>query len=336
MLSGYIVLFIAAINDILYDQGLLKTGFFLHIGMIVFILSQSVVLSIKFNNTIDKIFALSGYLSREQKNLEDKKNELDLKVSDRVKIINSQKEELENQIVLAENIQKSILPAEAPDLKGVRISFIYKPMMQIGGDFVDYIIKNNNEIGFFICDVSGHGVPGAFLSSMVKMELLNKWYENISSPEKVLNNIYNSINKNLGGNFITASVSYLNIETGEFKIANAGHPSAFYIHENREIDILKPKGKAIYEYFKPDFEVISLNLIKGSKVFMYTDGIIESFNAGLKQFGENRLIDFLKNHSNMDVNVMCNAVLQEVLDYAGGEKKLGDDVTMLAFEYTGI
>ncbi len=335
MFSGYIFMFITAIHDILYFFGIINTGNLLAAGMVVFILSQSVVLSMKFNNTMNKIKVLSRKLVKDQKILEEINLALDQKVLERTRIINNQKEEIENQIVMSESIQRSILPKPAPDLNGVKIAFLYKPMMQIGGDFVDYIIKNENEIGFFICDVSGHGVPGAFLSSMVKMELLNNWHKNVSSPGKVLNSIYNSISKNLGGNFITAAAAYLNLDSGEFIMANAGHPATFCLCGDQILNSYKPHGKALFEYFKPDYEEIKINLKTGFKIFMYTDGLIETFNAGSKMYGESRLVDFLKKNSNLQVQKLCDAVLSEVIEYTGGAQYFNDDVTMLAFEYTG-
>ncbi len=335
MFSGYLFLFITAFHDILYFMGIINTGNLLAVGMVVFILSQSIVLSMKFNNTMEKIKILSRKLIRDQKILEEINLALDQKVIERTRIINSQKEEIENQIIMSESIQRSILPKPAPEINGIKIAFLYKPMMQIGGDFVDYIIKNENEIGFFICDVSGHGVPGAFLSSMVKMELLNNWHENVSSPGKVLSSIYYSISKNLGGNFITAAAAYLNLESGEFIMANAGHPPTFCLCENQIINSYKPHGKALFEYFKPDYEEIKIILQPGTKIFMYTDGIIESFSAGYKMYGESRLIDFLKQNSSLNVKDLCDVVMLEVIEHTGGEKNFNDDVTMLAFEYTG-
>ncbi|HON80359.1 MAG TPA: GAF domain-containing protein, partial [Spirochaetota bacterium] len=111
---------------------------------------------------------------------------LEALVKERTEIIEEQKHELEHQIDLAGKIQTALLPRHIPEIEQMTIAFRYKPMMGIGGDFLDIKYSEpDNSIGFFICDVSGHGVAAALVASMVKMSL-STWEMTLAQPRQTL------------------------------------------------------------------------------------------------------------------------------------------------------
>ncbi len=336
VLFGFFILAGTIINDQLFYMGVIQTGYIIPFGMIFFILSQSIILALKFNIAYDNVENLTIKLIEENKKIEMSNIDLEKKVFERTELINSQKSVLDDQILMARKIQQTIIPVKPPDLNGLKIFLKNQQLMQIGGDFVDFIVKNEKEVGLFMCDVSGHGVPGALLSSMVKMSLSHQWRENIDKPHLILKNIYDSISLNLGGNFITAIVCYINIETGKFIFSNAGHPPLIYININNEINIINVKGKAIYNFFKPDYEEISIDLKPDEKIIMYSDGVIGSSNIENDFYGEKRLMSVFQNKMNFETEKLCEYILKDIIEFSTGNKDYNDDITLLAIEYKGL
>ena len=336
VLFGFIILAATIINDQLFYMGVIQTGYIIPFGMIFFILSQSIILALKFNIAYDNVENLTIKLIEENKKIEMSNIDLEKKVFERTELINSQKSVLDDQILMARKIQQTIIPVKPPELNGLKISFKNQHLMQIGGDFMDFIVKNEKEAGFFICDVSGHGVPGALLSSMVKMALIHQWRENIDKPHLILKNIYDTISLNLGGNFITAIICYINIETGKFIFSNAGHPPLIYINNNNEIKKINVKGKAIYNFFKPDYDEMSIDLKPNEKIIMYSDGVIETANNKNEFYGEKRLMSVLQNKKDLNTEKVCEYIFKDVMEFSSGNENYNDDITLLAFEYKGL
>ncbi len=164
--------------------------------------------------------------SEEQKRLIQEVSQLnehlEQRVTDRTLTIQAQSEELNRQIMMARRIQMSLLPVRLPDIPAVTLSFKYQPMMAVGGDFVDFSY-NSREMMLFICDVSGHGVPAAFLSAMVKMSLPS-CYSAGKNTSLAMDRLYQSLMGKMGGHFISAVFCHIDLATGAMVSSNAGHP----------------------------------------------------------------------------------------------------------------
>ncbi len=264
---------------------------------------------------------------------ENARKELELKVIERTKIIQQQKNELEIQISMAQKIQLSLLPQTIPIIPSLEISFQYLPMMKLGGDFLDIKTFGNPPKGitFFICDVSGHGVPAAFLASMVKMSL-HHWYENPKDLRKAANEIYRSLVDNIGSNFITASFLHLDLQTKELKFARAGHVPLIIFRKEGKVEEYSPKGKVIMEMSPPDCEEISIPLSPSDLVLLYTDGITEAVGkTNVEMYSTERLIDLIKNNFTKELNTITKEIIDSVIAYLGGIENLEDDLSLLCF-----
>ncbi|NUM41661.1 MAG: SpoIIE family protein phosphatase, partial [Leptospiraceae bacterium] len=260
--------------------------------------------------------------------------ELERKVYERTQIIERQKEELERQIEMAQSIQLSLLPKNIPILPEVKIAYKYQPMMKIGGDFFDIkYTPSKNSLGLFICDVSGHGVPAAFIASMVKMSLSN-WYENTAKVTEAMDCIYENLQDKLGANFITASILDLNLTTGEMKLARAGHLPFIVIKSNGSVKTLLPKGRIILSFLNPECEEMTDYLEKGDLLILFTDGITEirSPETG-KMFSEERFMTILSEQRNEDISVLCDSIFEIVTQFSGGLEILEDDLTLLILKF---
>lgn len=264
---------------------------------------------------------------------ENARRELELKVIERTKIIQQQKNELEMQISMAQKIQLSLLPQTIPEIPSLEISFQYLPMMKIGGDFLDIKVFGNPPEGitFFICDVSGHGVPAAFLASMVKMSLYH-WYENPKDLQRAAHLLHLSLADNIGSNFITASFLYLDIQTKGLKFARAGHVPLIVVRKDGNVEEYSPKGKVIMSISPPSCEEIFISLNPSDIVVLYTDGITEAKGiANVEMYSTQRLINLIKNNLTNNLSKITKEIIDSVISYSGGIENIEDDLSLLCF-----
>ena len=241
---------------------------------------------------------------------------------------------LEKEIRLARKIQEYLLPRTVPEAIGVEIGWKYIPMLDVGGDFFDlYFDEKLNQLGFFICDVSGHGVPAAFLASMVKMSLRN-WGDYLKYPARNLEYIKSTLADKTAGNTITACMGYIDFENNRAGIARAGHPPAIRLRVDGRVEFIKPRGRIITEisYVDVRAEEQTLELEEGDLLIFYTDGITEASNREKVMLEEERFVNLLKKHRSENLDVFCEKIHEGVMEFCGGED-LQDDFTLLAIRY---
>ena len=260
---------------------------------------------------------------------------LERKVEERTHTIQEQSQELEKQIMIAKKIQLSLLPEDVPKINGASLSFRYQPMMGVGGDFIDFDYKNENDLLLFICDVSGHGVPAAFLATMVKMSLQD-CYELKLGPAESLKRIHKALQGKLSGHFLSAVYCHINLQDGVMTSANAGHLPILKVGLSGEHEFINSKGRIICEAFKTNSEEVKTKLKSGDKIILYTDGITEARNFEQDMFGDKRLIDIsLKYHFDSSFD-LCNKIYDSVLNFTeNSQSQFTDDITILVAEYSG-
>lgn len=260
---------------------------------------------------------------------------LEAMVKERTEIIEAQKHELEHQIDLAGKIQTALLPREIPEFDQMTIAFRYKPMMGIGGDFLDIkYSEQNKSIGFFICDVSGHGVAAALVASMVKMSL-SSWEATLTQPKETLYALYEMLSEKIDNYFISATACHIDIETGKLTAAKAGHTPIIIVRKNGKVEILNPKGRVINRFMKPNYIETETWLNRGDKIILYTDGITEAFDSERRIFGEESFLELIHAHSALPPGKFCDSVLDAISTFTGATASFNDDITILAIEYRG-
>ncbi|MBK8395261.1 MAG: SpoIIE family protein phosphatase [Leptospiraceae bacterium] len=260
---------------------------------------------------------------------------LEKNVAERTRTIRDQSQELEKQIKIAKKIQISLLPEDVPQINGANLSFRYQPMMGVGGDFIDFEYKNNDDILLFICDVSGHGVPAAFLATMVKMSLQDCYEMNLS-PLEALNKIHRSLQGKLSGHFLSAIYCHINLRDGVMTSANAGHLPILKVGLEGEYEFINSRGRIICEAFPTNSEEVKTKLKIGDKIILYTDGITEARNKEQMLFGETRLIEISSLHHLDSSSDLCNKIYDSVLNFTGNsQSQFTDDITILVAEFSG-
>ena len=242
------------------------------------------------------------------------------------------------ELTLATNIQASMLPHIFPAFP-MRSEFdlfaSMDPAKEVGGDFYDYFLIDDDHLGLVIADVSGKGVPAA-LFMMASKIILQSVAMTGCSPGEVLRRTNDAIcSNNEAEMFVTVWMGILEISSGKLTAANAGHEFPAIKQPDGRFELYKDKhGFVIGGMEGVRYKEYELLLTPGAKLFLYTDGVAEATNAQNELFGTERMIDAL----NADPDAAPQELLKNVRASVDGfvkEAEQFDDLTMLCVEYKG-
>lgn len=244
-----------------------------------------------------------------------------------------EKERIAAELSLATRIQLSALPKEFPKREKFHVYASMTPAKEVGGDFYDFFMMDEDHLGLVIADASGKGVPAA-LFMMVSSALIRNAAMGEYSPAKVLTTVNHQLcTRNPEEMFVTVWMGVLEVSTGRLTAANAGH----------EYPILKRPGKS-FELFKDRHGLVlgamdgvryreyEIQMEPGTKLFVYTDGLSEATNGSTVQFGTDRTIDALRGREDGSPEELVRAVLDAVEAFVADAPQF-DDLTMLCVEY---
>ncbi|TET33565.1 MAG: hypothetical protein E3J72_16530 [Planctomycetota bacterium] len=250
--------------------------------------------------------------------------------------ISKQREKEPDALAPASKIQFSILPEKIPNIPNYDMKVFYQPAMELGGDFYDFIAIDRENLGIVIADVSGKGVPGAMIMTMARAVIRLLALRNPNAAETIINaNRFISRDiKNVM--FLTILYMVLNVRTRELQVVNAGH-NPLILFRDDSYRLINPSGIAVGFDLGPIFDkklkddVIQIK--KGDRILVYTDGVVEAMSEDGEEFGEERFLDIVMNHgskrSGEFINVLVNALTEHQ-----GEAEQHDDITILTFMHT--
>ncbi len=246
-----------------------------------------------------------------------------------------EKERLEKELDVAREIQYKILPLDTPKIDNAKISALFIPAFEVGGDYYDFFKIGENKLGFVIADVSGKGISAAFIMAEVKgiFETLSRL---ISSPKELLikaNEIlWTSLDRK---NFVTAIYGILNTENGVLTFSRVGHTPVMYVTGNN-IKQLAPAGIGlgldVGNHFRNNIEEMEIKLKNDDILAFYTDGITESQNAGMEEFGYSRFEKLLLNNAELDPDLIANEIMKELTIFSKDNSQ-HDDITLVILKW---
>ena len=253
--------------------------------------------------------------------------------SDNERILYSKSKELG----VATNIQKHMLPSifpAFPDRKEFDIYASMVPAKEVGGDFYDFFLIDDYTLGIVIADVSDKGIPAALFMMASKIMVQN--YTMLSkSPSEVITNVNKQVcSNNQEGMFVTIWLGILDLKTGKLKACNAGHEKPVIKNPDGNFELVNDKHCFVVGWNKDaKYSEYEMKLEKGSKLFIYTDGIPEASN-GNERFGVERMLSSLKNNENKSPKEILEDMKFDIDTFVDGKEQF-DDTTMLCLEYRG-
>lgn len=242
---------------------------------------------------------------------------------------------IEQELVLARNIQIQQIPDTPPHPD---VSFYYQPMDKIGGDFFDFIpFDNPDKIGIFLSDVSGHGVPAAFITSTLKNALF-QFRNRKDDPAKLLTALNETIYNQSGGNFVTAFYGIYNFTTRELTYSIAGHNLPYIVSDGKIEQLPRGhRGVPLGTFFNFELEELekpylndNVTLPENSKLLIYTDGLIDVVhNERINEaFEDKRLEEVLIELESMPARTYLYHLFRELITFHGSNA-FEDDICMV-------
>jgi len=238
---------------------------------------------------------------------------------------------IKKELEVARKIQFSILPHEVPAIQGVELAARYVPMTQVAGDFYDFIVIDETHVGILVADVSGHGMPAALIASMLKIALAAQ-ADHATEPAEVLTQLNQTLCGKFHDHYVTATYVYLDMEKHTLRYAGAGHPPVLMCDAaTGRVRDLEENGFFLSWMADAAYSSREVPLGQDDWVILYTDGITETTNRKMQEFGIERFHDFAASNSFLSAEAFASKLLDELQKWSGraeGEEP-DDDVTLV-------
>ena len=240
---------------------------------------------------------------------------------------------IDKELEYAKQIQLSALPTNFPKDDDHSIYAQMIAAKEVGGDFYDFYKLSDNTVAFLAADVSGKGIPAAMFMMTAKTII-----KDLAESGMAVNEIFTKANEKLcenneSGMFVTAWMGILDLTTGNVKFANAGHNPPLLKRADGSFEYLKTRAGFVLAGMEGvRYRVGEITLNAGDRIFLYTDGVPEATNAHNKLYGEDRLLTFMNQNSDMEATELLPALKANIDEFVG-EAPQFDDITMLMLDY---
>lgn len=321
-----------------YINSFMEVLVFAGLFILIFLIIRRVVVNNmhKANDGLNKIIEgdldtkIDIYTSEEFESLS---NDINHTVDTLKKYIADAESRIDMELKFAKQIQHSVLPSEFPKTDKFGIYATMNTAKEVGGDFYDFYMPDENHIAFLVADVSGKGIPAAMFMMTAKTML-----KNLAETGIAVNEVFNSANNKLcEGNdtamFVTAWMGILDINTGELQYANAGHNPPLVKRNEGKFEFLKsPVGLVLAGIEDTQYKLQTVTLNPGDGIFLYTDGVTEAADKNGNFYGEERLTELVNSFSITDEKIVLQSVKEDIDEFAKGADQ-ADDITMLMLNY---
>ena len=247
-------------------------------------------------------------------------------------------ERISAELAMASRIQLAMLPSvfqPFPDHPEIDIFASMDPVREIGGDFYDFFLVDDDHLCLIMADVSGKGMPAALFMMASKIVLMDTAKMG-KSPGQILEDANTAIcSYNREGMFVTVWLGILELSTGLLTTANAGHEYPVVKEPGQPFQLLKAKhGLVIGGMPEQQYRDYTVQLSPGVKLFVYTDGVTEATSDTNELFGTKRLVSALNRYPQASPEQLVHEVRKSVDEFVNGTKQF-DDLTMMCLEYKG-
>jgi sigma-B regulation protein RsbU (phosphoserine phosphatase) len=242
-----------------------------------------------------------------------------------------EKQRIEEELTMARRIQQGLLPKESPEIAGLDIAGISIPATTVGGDYFDFIKLDDSHLLVVVGDVSGKGMSAALYMSKIQgmIQFASRVY---SSPKEILvevnRRIFDGIERK---SFITMIVALFDLDSRKVTICRAGHNPAL-VASNGRVSFLKLKGIGLGLepglIFGHELEMFDEELKPGKLFLFYSDGLTEAMNEKREEFGEERVLDSIKNYHATSASTLQNTMIDALKRFRGNAEQ-NDDVTLV-------
>ncbi|PZR73859.1 MAG: hypothetical protein DLM73_09570 [Chthoniobacterales bacterium] len=250
----------------------------------------------------------------------------------------NEKKRLDHDLEIARDIQRILLPSEAPVIDGFELSGINIPARHVSGDYFDYLKVDEDRLGVAIADVSGKGVPASIIMAICRSVLRSQAAGNPSPSDvlrKVNRQLYPDIKEDM---FISMAYVILDHARSTVTLSRAGHDAPIlFDHATQTATPVKPPGMvlgidsgSVFDRITGDF---ALSLKRDDCLLLYTDGVTEALDANGDEFGPERMIECVRASAPQGASAMITRIIDELRNFVGAQPQ-NDDITLIAIRKT--
>lgn len=251
----------------------------------------------------------------------------------------AERERMAVELSFAATIQANMLPSTFPPYPNRKDFDVFATMdaaKEVGGDFYDFYLLDNDRFVFLIADVSGKGIPAALFMMRAKMTI-KSLAESGADVHVVLSEANEKLCEgNDAGMFVTAWLGIVDMKTGVLSYANAGHNPPLLRRRQADFDFIRTRPNFVLAGMDGAmYRKNEIQLMPGDELFLYTDGVTEASDAAQELFGESRLQDALNGVFEENIESRCRAVKAEIDRFVGDAEQF-DDITMLSVRFNSF
>jgi len=321
---------ILKIDDAIYLMGFGFPSFLISIAAIL------AIQTVQYHNEVEELnITLEQKVEDRTRQLYEANQELKLALQQ----IREQQEIAHRDMIMAVNVQRSIIPQKAPSVDNYEIGLYAQAMSGVSGDFYDFYIQDNTLVGIGLFDVSGHGIASGLLTILSK-SIIYRNFEKLSNIHlgKVLESINQELIQELEhvDNYLTGILLRFNDDKVEY--VNAAHTEMLLKrNETNNVIICAHKEKDIKGMFlgksvlQTTYTPLQFSMKPGDMLLVYSDGITEQKNQDAEEFGFERLKDAFLNAGGKTAQEICEYIIAAFNEFKG-ESKLGDDLTVIVLK----
>jgi phosphoserine phosphatase RsbU/P len=240
-----------------------------------------------------------------------------------------EKRRMEDDMRVASEIQRGLLPSSAPEVPGYSLCGVNFPCRTVGGDYYDFEM-DNGDLLFALGDVSGKGTGAALLMTMLRASVRAHWTE--PQLAEAATRINRTVAQNVPNNkFVTFFMGRLDPASGRLTYVNAGHNPPVLVRESGDLETLSEGGMVLGLFDSAPYDQGVAQLAPHDSLVVFSDGVTETFNAEDEEYGESRLVELLVGLRDRDATGLQNAILDALESFAAGAKAT-DDRTIIVLK----
>ena len=251
----------------------------------------------------------------------------------------NEKKRLDHDLEIARDIQRILLPSEAPSINGFEISGLNVPARQVSGDYFDYIKVDDERLGVAIADVSGKGVPASLIMAICRSVLRSQAAQN-PSPSDVLQKVNRQLYPDIKEDMFI-SMAYLILDhahNGAVTLSRAGHDAPLlYKRASQTVTPLKPPGMvvgidsgSVFDRLTTD---VAVPLERDDCLLLYTDGVTEALDSDGAEFGIERTMQSVRASAENGAQAIITRLIDDLRNFVGSTPQ-NDDITLIAIRKT--
>jgi serine phosphatase RsbU (regulator of sigma subunit) len=238
-----------------------------------------------------------------------------------------------HDLAIAEQVQARLFPQRQPPIRTLVYAGICRPARTIGGDYYDFLDLGSRRLGLVVADIAGKGIGAALLMANLQAALRSQCATAGEQPERFLRSVNQLLYENTAeGDYATLFFAEYDDDTRKLRYSNCGHPPALLLRGDNRVERLGATSTVVGLFEKWECTMEERELARGDAILLYTDGVTEALNGEGEEFGEERLLEAARQHSQLSLRELLTAVADQARRFSPQEQ--ADDITLIVAQCT--